>query len=64
MLKLCATVVPREASVSVQARWKTKTNNNHNNNKVETVATQAIAVAKGGKRLRRDKAVFDFPPIG
>jgi len=44
----------------VQAPWKT----NNNNNKAETVATQAIAVAKGGKRLRQDKTVFDFPPIG
>ena len=34
------------------------------NNKAETAATQAIAVAKGGKHLRQDKTVFDFPPIG
>ena len=59
MLKLwCYCRTPRSKS------FRASLLKNKNNNKAETVATQAIAVAKGGKHLRQDKTVFDFPPIG
>lgn len=60
MLKLwCYCRTPRSKCFRASALK----NKNNNNNKAETVATQAIAVAKGGKHLRQDKTVFDFPPM-